>query len=623
MAHAYEENRWEKIAVQILGSAAQCAESVAGEIAELIRAHDAAGKQTVLGLATGSTPLGIYRALVRKHREEGLSFRNVVSFNLDEYYPLSADAPLSYHRYMWQNFFSHLDMARENVHIPRGDIPLSEVPAHCREYEALIEKKGGLDFQLLGIGRTGHVGFNEPGSQVKSRTRLITLDYMTRSDAAGDWQGLYRVPTRAITMGMRTILGARRIVLMATGEHKAPIIRAAVEGPVTDEVPASFLQSHENITCVLDAGAARELTRIRAPWLLGPLADQGLAWDESRVARAVLWLAQEVGKAILKLTDEDYNRAGLQELLATVGSAYDLNLKGFYRLQNAITGWPGGRGDGTRPKPLRGASATVFPKRIVVFSPHPDDDVISMGGTLARLADQRHEVHVAYQVSGANAVPEETVERFRAFAQTLGKVPPADAAELRKERGLIRRLEAQASARICGIPTERLHFLDLPSYEKNDRVAEGAVTEHDLAPITALLRQIQPHQIYAAGDLNDPHGTHRFCLEALRRALEELASEAWVQACEAWLYRGAWGEWSPHEIDMAVPLSPGEVLRKRRGICQHETQKDQAMFLDENRHEFWQRAEARNKEIAEAFNLLGLAEYEAMETFARWEPLPH
>ena len=277
---------------------------------------------------------------------------------------------------MWQNFFSHLDIARENVHIPQGDIPLSEVPAHCREYEALIEKKGGLDFQLLGIGRTGHVGFNEPGSQVKSRTRLITLDYMTRSDAAGDWQGLYRVPTRAITMGMRTILGARRIVLMATGEHKAPIIRAAVEGPVTDEVPASFLQSHENITCVLDAGAARELTRIRAPWLLGPLADQGLAWDESRVARAVLWLAQEVGKAILKLTDEDYNRAGLQELLATVGSAYDLNLKGFYRLQNAITGWPGGRGDGTRPKPLRGASATVFPKRIVVFSPHPDDDCL-------------------------------------------------------------------------------------------------------------------------------------------------------------------------------------------------------------------------------------------------------
>jgi glucosamine-6-phosphate deaminase len=384
-------------------------------------------------------------------------------------------------------------------------------------------------------------------------------------------------------------------------------------------VPASFLQSHENITCVLDPGAARELTRLRAPWLLGPLADQDLHWDETRVARAVLWLAQESGRAILKLTDEDYNRAGLQELLATVGSAYDLNLKGFYRLQNAITGWPGGRGEGSRPKPLRASSAAVFPKRILVFSPHPDDDVISMGGTLARLADQGHEVHVAYQVSGANAVPEETVERFRAFAKTFGGAPTGGADELRRERGLIRRLEAQAAAGICGIPAERLHFLDLPSYEKNSRVGEGAVTEDDLAPIAALLREFKPHQVYAAGDLNDPHGTHRFCLEALRRALEALAGEEWARSGEAWLYRGAWGEWSLPEIDMAVPLSPGEVLRKRRAIFQHETQKDRAMFLGDDRREFWQRAEARNRETAEAFNRLGLAEYEAIETFARWE----
>ncbi len=479
MPHPYEENRWEKIAVEIHPDARQCAEAVAREIAVLIRRREEAGQRTVLGLATGATPLGVYRALIRLHREEGLSFRHVVSFNLDEYYPLSPDAPQSYHRYMWENLFSHLDIARENVHIPRGDLPLDEVSAHCRAYEALIEREGGLDFQLLGIGRTGHIGFNEPGSQLKSHTRLITLDYLTRSDAAADWQGLHHVPTRAVTMGIRTILGARRIVMLATGEHKAPVIRAAVEGPVTDEVPASFLQSHENITCVLDPGAAGELTRIRAPWLLGPMADQGLAWDEARVARAILWLAQESGKAILKLTDEDYNRAGLQELLATVGSAYDLNLRGFYRLQNAITGWPGGRRDGSRPKPLRASSAAVFPKRIVVFSPHPDDDVISMGGTLARLADQGHEVHVAYQVSGASAVPEETVERFRAFARACGGSLPAGGTEARRERGLIRRLEAQAAARICGVPAERLHFLDLPSYEESGRLAE--VTGADLA----------------------------------------------------------------------------------------------------------------------------------------------
>jgi len=617
MSQAYGENRWEKTAVRIEPSAAQCAETAAQEIADLIRRNDAAGKRTILGLATGSTPRGVYRALIRRHREEGLSFKNVVSFNLDEYYPLASDAAQSYHRYMWENLFNHIDIAKENVHIPRGDLPLAEVPAHCQEYDRLIEQAGGLDLQLLGIGRTGHIGFNEPGSQLKSRTRLITLDYVTRSDAAPDWRGLHNVPTRAITMGIKTILQARRILLIGLGEHKAAIVREAVEGAITDEVPATFLQTHENTTYILDPGAASDLTRIQTPWLLGPLADQNLVWDEKLIARAVLWLAHKTGKALLKLTDEDYNIAGLQELLATGGSAYDLNLKGFYRLQNAITGWPGGRPDG-KPKPLRAKAAEVFPKRIVVFAPHPDDDAISMGGTVARLADQGHEVHIAYQVSGSNSVSDEILERYRAFAAggpaSQGK--PSDE-ELRLQRGLIRRLEAQAAAKVAGIPAERLHFLELPFYQKRGPV-ERVITADDLKIVADLLQKIEPHQIYATGDLNDPHGTHRLSLEAVAKAWQSLAKSEWAAACEGWQYRGAWGEWPLHEVELAVPLSPAEVVRKRRAIFQHETQKDQALFLGDDQREFWQRVEARNKGTADAFNQLGLAEYAAVETFARW-----
>jgi glucosamine-6-phosphate deaminase len=619
MNRSYGENRWEKIALRIEPSASRCAEVAAQEIADLIRENDSEGRPTVLGLATGSTPLGVYRALIRHHREEKLSFRRVITFNLDEYFPLAPDAPQSYHRYMWENLFSHIDILRTNVHIPEGNIPLEDVTAHCREYELKIEKAGGLDLQILGIGRTGHIGFNEPGSQIKSRTRLITLDYMTRSDAAPTWHGLHHVPTRAITMGIRTILQARRILLLALGEHKASIVREAIEGPISDQIPATFLQTHENVTCLLDRGAASELTRLQAPWLLGPLADQGLAWDEKLIARAVLWLAQKSGKAILKLTDEDYNIAGLQELLATVGSAYDLNLKGFYRLQNAITGWPGGRSDGSRPKPLKAKSAEVFPKRIVIFSPHPDDDVISMGGTLARLADQGHEIHVAYQVSGSYAVPDEILKRYRAFAQgaATGAEPVNGESEIIRQRGLIRRLEAQAAARISGIPEDRLHFLDLPFYEKRNPSGRS-IGDADLDKVKSLIEALQPHQIYAAGDLNDPHGTHRLCLEVIQRVWRSLAAKEWAATCEGWLYRGAWGEWPLHEIDMAVPLSPGEVLRKRRAIFQHETQKDQALFLGADQREFWQRVEARNKGTAEAFNRLGLADYEAIETFSRW-----
>jgi glucosamine-6-phosphate deaminase len=622
MNHTYGQNRWEKIPVRIESTAQQCADAVAAEIEDLIRRNEEKRRPTVLGLATGSTPRSVYRALARRHREANLSFRRVVTFNLDEYFPLKREAPQSYHRYMWENFFSHVDILKENVHIPDGNISIGETAEHCREYDERIRAAGGVELQLLGIGRTGHIGFNEPGSQLKSRTRVITLDHITRGDAAPDWQGLHHVPSRAITMGIRTILEARRIILMATGEHKAAIIRATVEGGINEEVPASFLQNHDNVTCVLDPGAARDLTRLQTPWLLGPLPDQGLVWDEGLIVRAVLWLAAKTAKAILKLTDEDYNSAGLQELLATVGSAYDLNLIGFYKLQNAITGWPGGKKDGNKPRPLKAISASVFPKRVLIFSPHPDDDVISMGGTLARLAEHGHEVHIAYQVSGANAVPEEMRERYGAFV-TEFKVERQDDTVLNKkrpQRAFIRQLEARAAARISGIPDEHLHFLNLPFYEES-KTSERVVTENDVSIVKKLLEQIQPHQIYAAGDLNDPHGTHRLCLEVIHRSWTSLRDSLQLQP-EIWLYRGAWGEWSLHETDMAVPLSPGEVLRKRRAIFQHESQKDQAIVLGEDRREFWQRVEARNRATANAFNLLGLAEYEAIETFSRWVPSP-
>ncbi len=616
MTTPYEDNRWETIPIRIETDPDACAEVVADEIAALIRKNEADGRKTVLGLATGSTPRGVYRALVRRHQEEALSFRNVVTFNLDEYFPITPDDPHSYHRYMWENLFSHLDILPENVHIPRGNIALGEVSSSCLEYEKKIAEAGGLDLQLLGIGRSGHIGFNEPGSPARSRTRLITLDHITRSDAAPEFQGLHRVPTRAITMGIRTILAARRVILLVTGEHKAAIVRTAVEGKVTDEVPATFLQGHDNVTAILDLGAAADLTRLRAPWLLGPLADQGLAWNETEICRAVLWLAEKTGKAILKLTEEDYNAAGLQELLATAdGAAYELNLKGFYRLQNAITGWPGGRTDGSRPKPLRGGAASVFPKRILIFSPRPEDDVLSMGGTLARLAAQGHEVHIAYQTSGASSLPVEILERFRLFARdsgaTLGEGPEA----LRHQYSLIRQLDAKAAAKICGIPPERLYFLDLSFDWHVGEVVKRSVTGKDVETIAELLTRVAPHQIYAASDRNDPEGTSRLGLESLRRALQATASLPWASDCDIWLYRGGGSAWPLPAIEMAVPLSPSEVLRKRRAITQHETLRQSATLPGSTPHQLHELSSRHDRATAEAFDRLGLAEYESMETF--------
>ncbi|HEY7119175.1 MAG TPA: glucosamine-6-phosphate deaminase [Tepidisphaeraceae bacterium] len=640
----------EKIPVTVYPTSTQASAAVAREIADLIKVRAGSNAKVVLGLATGSTPTGLYDELIRLHREEGLSFRNVVTFNLDEYWPMNPDELQSYVRFMREHLFDHVDVDSKNIHIPDGTIGRDEVAGFCAAYERQIKEAGGLDYQILGIGRTGHVGFNEPGSPRDSRTRLITLDRVTRLDAASDFFGEWNVPRKAITMGVETILSARKVVLMAWGEGKAPVIRRAVEGEITSHVAASYLQQHPNARIVLDQAAAAELTRFKTPWLLGSLEDFGLKWDEAMTRKAAIWLAQQVKKPLLKLTDEDYNEHGLQELAASRGGAYDINIDVFKSLQSTITGWPGGKADakdqgdhGVDVPAFHHRNPEIFPKRVVLFSPHPDDDVISMGGTFIRLCEQEHEVHVAYQTSGNIAVWDETALRHadfvREYAQAFGldqkvaagietqiegflrKKRPGevDSRELQQIKGLIRRAEARAGARFSGIKQDdRIHFLDMPFYETG-RVRKRPLGQEDIRIIKDLLEKVKPHQIYAAGDLSDPHGTHRVCLAAIFKALDELKGRPWVKDCELWLYRGAWQEWGIDEIEMAVPLSPDEVTKKRQAIFKHESQKDKALFPGPNDpREFWQRAEDRNRNTAELYDKLGLAEYEAIEGFVRW-----
>ena len=636
----------ERIPVTVYDQSGDASRSVAREIADLVQARAAAGQKTVLGLATGSTPVAVYDELIRLHREEGVSFKTAVTFNLDEYWPIEPDALQSYHRFMREHLFDHLDIPADAIHIPDGLLPREKVAEACARYEEMIRDAGGIDLQLLGIGRTGHIGFNEPGSAIESRTRLITLDSVTRSDAASDFFGEWNVPRQAITMGVGSILDARRVVLLAFGEHKSPIVRKAVEELPCSHVSASALQQHADARFVLDRAAAARLTRFDSPWLVGPLDSMGLEWTDALTRKAVIWLALELEKPILKLTDEDYSEHGLQDLVSNRGRAYDLNIEVFRTMQDTITGWPGGKPG--RPRKVRGGTQAAaaghstqpddFPKRVVIFSPHPDDDVISMGGTFIRLCEQGHEVHVAYQTSGNIAVWDESADRHvdfieefcRAFGvgtksseiadkirtflrtKTAGEV---DLPELQAVKGLIRRTEARAGARYSGVKPEHIHFLDLPFYETG-RVRKKPIGPDDIAITCRLLNEVKPHQIYAAGDLSDPHGTHRVCLNAIFQSLETLADHDWAKACELWLYRGAWQEWEPHEIDMAVPLSPDEVNRKRMAIFKHESQKDRALFPGPtDPREFWQRAEDRNRETARLYDRLGLPEYEAIEGF--------
>jgi glucosamine-6-phosphate deaminase len=627
----------ELVATSVFPSSVQVNHAVAAEIAQLIRDRNAAGKTCILGLATGSTPVGVYDELIRMHEQEGLSFANVMTFNLDEYYPMQPGELQSYNRFMAEHLFNHVDIPKDNINIPDGTVSPENVHAYCRAYEKKIDEMGGIDLQLLGIGRTGHIGFNEPGSSVKSVTRLITLDKVTRLDAASDFFAEENVPRRAITMGVGSIFKARRVILIAFGEHKAPIVRRSVEGEVTSAIPATFLQQHPNAQYMLDTAAASELTRFKSPWLVGPMQ-----WNEQAIRTAVIWLSQHLKKPILKLTEEDYNEAGLQDLLAEHGPAYDINVTVFRTMQRTITGWPGGKPESARkPGDPVLERDRVFPKRALIFSPHPDDDVISMGGTLIRLADHGHDVHVAYQTSGSIAVFDDDVLRFADFVRECNQMfnietqqtatleehietfirnkqpGQVDSAEIQQLKGVIRRGEARAGVRACGVSSKNCHFLDMPFYETG-RVRKKPLSQEDVDIIVNLLRELKPHQVYAAGDLSDPHGTHRVCLSAITKALDIVKQDDWYTDCVVWLYRGAWQEWEPEKIEMAVPLSPQEILRKRNAIFKHESQKDRALFPGVDEREFWQRAEDRNRNTAKIYDLLGLPEYEGIEAFVRW-----
>ncbi len=627
---------YEHIPAKIFEEDSSASQAVALEVASLIREKSDKGEKAVLGFATGSTPTQVYAELVRLHKEEGLSFKNVITFNLDEYYPIQPDSLQSYVRFMNEHLFDHIDIPDEQVHIPDGTIGEEEIAAYCDQYEAKIQEVGGIDLQLLGIGRTGHIGFNEPGSRSDSRTRLITLDKITRKDAASDFFGEEYVPRRAITMGIGTILDSERIIMMAWGEAKAPIIHKALEGEIKELVPATYLQNHPNAGVILDRAAAAELTRIETPWLL-----TRCDWDDKLMRRAVVWLCGKVDKPVLKLTDEDYNENGMGDLISQRGPAYNINLKIFNELQHTITGWPGGKpnaDDTSRPE-----RSQPFPKRSLIFSPHPDDDVISMGGTFIRLIEHGHEVHVAYQTSGNIAVFDDDVVRFADFVsdyeQYSGTEPnkaidrvkeiqsfiktkepgQVDTDEVKEIKGLIRRGEAKAAARYCGAEEENVHFLDMPFYETG-RIKKKPLSEEDIQIIVDLLRQVKPHQIYAAGDLSDPHGTHRVCLTAILEAVERCKNEVWMQDCYVWFYRGAWQEWDISDIEMAVPLSPQELIKKRRAIFKHQSQKDRPRFPGPDPREFWQRSEERNRGTAQLYDSLGLAEYEAIEGFVQYKP---
>ena len=631
-----EETRFEKLPVTIYPDRLTASKNVARRIADLINQKNAAGQKAVLGLATGATPVGVYAELVRLHREEGLSFKNVITFNLDEYYPMAKEAAQSYHTFMKVNLFDHIDIEPANVHIPDGTLAMDDVAAFCLAYEQKISELGGLDLQVLGIGRTGHIGFNEPGSAPNSGTRLVSLDELTRHDAAHDFGGKANVPVKAITMGIGTIFKAREIILMAWGEKKASILKKAVEGEISPEVPATYLQLSDHVEFVVDEGAASELTRFNTPWLV-----KDCNWDKQQIKKAVIWLAKTLNKPILKLTEDDYNNNGMAQLATEKGPVYSINIDIFNQLQHTITGWPGGKpnaDDSQRPERAEPAK-----KRAIVFSPHPDDDVISMGGTFIRLADQGHDVHVAYQTSGNTAVWDDDALRFVEFALDFSasqnidngglselykttrdfiiKKQPnqKDTPELETIKGLIRKGEAIAGARFVGLADDHIHFQNLPFYNRR-KVSKNVSYEDDIQQTMALLQHVKPHQVYAAGDFADPHGTHETCFNIILESLKRLSkTEEWVKDCWLWLYRGAWHEFETYEIEMCVPLSPTEVERKRLAIFKHQSQKDRPVFPGDDAREFWVRAEDRTSETARIYNQLGLAEYEAMEAFVRWK----
>ncbi|MFL5576453.1 MAG: glucosamine-6-phosphate deaminase [Gemmatimonadaceae bacterium] len=607
----------ERIRTVVVDDHEDIARLVANRIATLVREKAASGQRAVLGLATGSTPIGVYRELIRMHREEGLSFAHVVTFNLDEYYPMPPDSIHSYHRFMWENLFSHIDVKRENVHIPTGSASRDQVEEEARRYEDAIRRAGGIDLQILGIGKTGHIGFNEPGSGADSRTRLVHLDAVTRKDAAADFFGEEFVPREAVTMGVATILEAREIAILATGEHKAFIVRRSVEGDVDVEVAATFLQSHPNTTFYVDRAAAAELTRVATPWLLDEVE-----WTPELTLRAVVWLSHQTGKGVLKLTQRDYADHKMSSLVARHGSPGAVNGEVFNTLGAKI----------------RGKSKLARGKRVICFSPHPDDDVISMGGILRKLVENGNDMTVAYMTSGNIAVFDHDVRRYVDFLERLAaehgtergaveqlsakvhgflakkKAGDVDIAEVQDLKRLIREAEAVSGIEVMGLTKQNARFLNLPFYQTG-KVAKDPIGPADVAIVRALIEELRPEIVFVAGDLSDPHGTHRMCKEAIDAALAEIAAAGSAPSPEVWLYRGAWQEWPVTEATWLVPMSQEELRLKIQAIFKHQSQKDSAPFPGQDDREFWQRVEDRNKGTASMLDRLGLAEYYAMEAY--------
>jgi len=626
---------FEKIPVKIFPSSNDGSIMVAAQIATLIKDNQAKKENCVLGMATGSTPILLYKELVRLHKEEGLSFKNVITINLDEYYPIHKTAYQSYWSFMHRHLFSQVDIHPENIHIPNGEWAQDQIKELCAGYELIIEKSGGIDLQILGIGKNGHIGFNEPGSSFHSKTRVIHLDQQTRVANTYEFHDLNKVPKLAITVGISSIMKAKKIVLLAWGD-KASIVAKSIEGDVTEQIPATVLQNHDDCTFVIDELASSDLTRNKAPWLTG-----SNEWTPNMIKSAVISLALKLGKTVLSLTADDYKENSLSDLLVLKESVYDINLQVFYMLRDTITGWPGGKPNAVIPAhPERSAP---HPKKVLIFSPHPDDDIISMGGTFMRLQEQGHDVHVAYQTSGNIAVTDEFVTRFLDFAVGFEDLfgidnkksqeilinarkflaekqsTHLDTAEIRAIKGLIRRCEAKATCRYVGLKDTNYHFLDLPFYETGT-IDKKPMSELDIRITMDLLNELKPHQVYCAGDLADPHGTHKVCLEIIFESLRRLkaSGETWVKDCWVWLYKGAWQEWAVSEIEMAVPMSPDQVLKKRFGIFIHQSQKDSVPFQGSDSREFWQRAEIRNANTADLYASLGLTKYAAIEAFVRW-----
>lgn len=633
-----EITRFEKVPTDIFPTIEEGAVDIANQLEADIKKREQEGRKFVMGVGSGSSLTPIFQELIRRHEAGRLSFGNVVVFNAYEYFPLNAENVNRSINQLKERFLNHVDIEAENIFTPDGTLAQDDVQEHCRQYEQHIKEQGGLDVILLGIGRMGNIATNEPGSSITSASRLILIDETAREEMKMSFGSQETVPPCSITMGVSTILSARRIFLTAWGEEKADIIKKTVEGKVSDTVPASFLQTHNDAHVVIDLSAAAKLTRIQHPWLVA-----SCKWTDKLVRSALVWLCQVTGKPILKLTNKDYNENGLSELLALYGSAYNANIKIFNDLQHTITGWPGGKPDADDT--YRPERARPFPKRVIVFSPHPDDDVISMGGTLRRLVQQGHDVHVAYETSGNIAVGDEEVVRFmhfiNGFNQLFGneqdevikskykeikeflkhkKEGDIDTQDVRTIKGLIRRGEARTACTFNQIPLDHVHFLDLPFYESG-KIEKLPMGEADVDIVRKLISTLQPHQIYVAGDLADPHGTHRKCTDAVLAAidLEKEAKAAWLKDCRVWMYRGAWAEWEIENIEMCVPISPEELRAKRNSILKHQSQMESAPFLGNDERLFWQRSEDRNRGTAKLYDDLGLACYEAMEAFVEYK----